>query len=191
MQDIPTQIIQAAQAGDMEAFRDIYKSSSGLVYSIAYRMTADRDLAYDVAQEVFVKVFRNLKAFEFRSAFKTWLYRIAVNTAINALRRKPRELFLEEIMENPESDPRVSVVDNGKFDQQDAKAKLDILLQQLNPDQRSCIILREIQGLNYKEIAQALKININTVRSRLARARQGLMNAARNAPRAGDGKNAF
>jgi len=175
MQDIPREIIMQASHGDMQAFEKIYKATSGFVYSVARRMLRSDDDAQDVVQEVFLKIHRNLKSFRFQSSFTTWVYRITANTAINAYRRIAKELSRRGnydyalATESAPNNTRVSI------EQKDAEGVVASLLATLNPDQRACIILREIQGLRYDEIAASLGININTVRSRLKRARQALM----------------
>jgi len=117
----------------------------------------------------------SLKAFKFASSFKTWVYRITVNTAINFYHKSGRE---QKIKSDPDlvNELREHEVDPGKMaEHEDQKRRVDRLLAKLNPDQRACVVLREMEGLDYKEIAGTLKININTVRSRLKRARETLV----------------
>jgi RNA polymerase sigma-70 factor (ECF subfamily) len=179
MEDIPRDIIEKAQAGDMDAFESIYKASSGFVYSVTLRIIDSRQEAQEVTQDVFIKIYHNLKHFEFRSSFKTWAYRIAVNTALNAYKKASKEANRRQDLDSV-IDTQIASVDTKKemVDREErahAKAELDLLLRKLNPDQRACIVLREIEGLSYEEISGALNININTVRSRLKRARVALM----------------
>jgi RNA polymerase sigma-70 factor (ECF subfamily) len=179
MEDIPRDIIEKAQTGDMDAFESIYKASSGFVYSVALRIVNSRQEAQEVTQDVFIKIYHNIKDFEFRSSFKTWAYRIAVNTALNAYKRVSKETNRRQDFDSvidtqtASVDTKKEMVD--KEERAQAKAELDLLLCRLNPDQRACIVLREIEGLSYEEISSALNININTVRSRLKRARVALM----------------
>lgn len=175
MKDIPLDLITKAAEGDRGAFEMIYRETSGFVYNIALgvvRNTADAD---DVTQEVYIRVYRNLKGFGFRSALKTWLYRITMNAALNACKRREREaeksVHDEVALEQASVEPAqgASVEDGEKRD------KVAELLGVLTPDHRACIVLREIEGLSYEQIADALHININTVRTRLKRAREALM----------------
>jgi len=175
MQDIAPGLIQKAAAGDIAAFEEIYRGTSGFVYGTAFRVTMNKSDAEDITQEVFVKLYDNLKKFEFRSSFKTWVYRITVNAAINFIKRVKKNTG-----KNINLDMQIiaSLKNEGsqsELEQKDLQGLVDSLLKELNYEQRACIVLREIEGLSYKDIAEALKININTVRSRLKRARQALL----------------
>jgi RNA polymerase sigma-70 factor (ECF subfamily) len=175
MQEIAKDLLSAAAKGDIKAFEKIYKISSGFVYSVAYRVTNSSDSAEDVTQEVFLKIYNNLKDFKFRSSFKTWIYRITVNTSINAYRKKTKDLTRKADYDKAlRYVPAPGGVEEA-VDRNEDKEQIKSLLAKLNPGQRACIILREIEDLSYKEIAAALKININTLRSRLKRARQALL----------------
>ena len=135
-----------------------------------------------MTQDVFIKIYRNLDSFEFRSSFKTWAYRITVNTALNACKKISKQEHGRQDLDSV-IDTQIASVDTKKaiLDREaasQAKAELSVLLRALNPDQRACIVLREIEGLSYEEIAGALKVNINTVRTRLKRAREALVKAS-------------
>jgi RNA polymerase sigma-70 factor, ECF subfamily len=176
--DISRETITQASQGDLKAFEQIYGATSGFVYSVAYRIVNNRADAQEVTQDAFMQIYRNLKNFKFQSSFKTWAYRIATNTAINKYRQGSRERmrlqgYEQEARRQPAADAAVEYID-----QENAEKKVSSLLQMLDTDQRACIVLREIEGLSYKEMASALNININTVRSRLKRARQALMERA-------------
>jgi RNA polymerase sigma-70 factor (ECF subfamily) len=179
MEDIPKDLIEQAQAGDMEAFESIYRAASGFVFSVALRITNSTQEAQEVTQDVFVKIYRNLKGFQFRSSFKTWAYRITANTAFNAYKRISREMNRREDFDSVANTEAVS--DDAKKEtatqeeRREKEARLESLLTMLNPEQRMCIVLREIEGLSYQEMSEALNLNINTVRSRLKRARETLL----------------
>jgi len=175
MQEPAVDIIQKASKGDLKAFEEIYKAASGFVYSCAHRVVNNASDAEEITQEVFLKVHKNLEKFEFRSSLKTWIYRITVNTAINYSKKMKREMPPHKEIENEQpladTEHRIdNIIENS-----DNERVLQALLGILNPDQKACLILREIEGLDYKEIAAALRININTVRSRLKRARETLV----------------
>ena len=175
MNEISGELLTKASRGDMEAFSAIYKGLCGFVYNVALGITQNRPDAEEVTQDVFVKIYRNLNGFGFRSSFKTWVYRITVNTAINkykiSARNNKRFVNGDEALQ--------SASDEGKgmefIDREDKRGKLESILSALSPDLRSCIVLREMEGLSYKEIAQSLAIPINTVRSRLKRPREALL----------------
>ena len=174
MQNIPKDIIIRATEGDIEAFEEIYNLSSSYVYTLAYRVTQNAEDAQEVTQDVFVSVYRNLDRFQFRSSFKTWIYRIATNMAINMYRKRSKErgrkvVFDETIgTDHPAGKTEV-------FDKEDNEARVNNMLKDLPPEQRACLVLKSIEGLKYHEIAKVLNININTVRSRLKRAREKLI----------------
>jgi RNA polymerase sigma-70 factor (ECF subfamily) len=177
MQEIPQDILIRAAEGDIAAFQEIYKVASSYVYNIAYRISSNNEEAEEITQDVFLKIYNHLKHFQFRSGIKTWIYRITVNTTINAAKKRSRELkrrvdFNEDILYQPSSE-----VLEQRLDKEENEALVNNLLKLLNPQQRACVVLRDIEGLSYKEIAQTLRININTVRSRLKRARETLLSA--------------
>lgn len=179
MDDIAVSVLERASRGDMGAFEQIYRTSSSFVYNVALRIARNSADAEEITQDVFMKIYRNLKNFKFRSAFKTWVYRIAVNTAINHYRK-----FIKEAKNRVDYDsttkyfPDTSSTAEG-VSQNDNEARLNALLEMLSPEHKACLILREIEGLRYQEIAAVLKIPVNTVRSRLKRARQALLDEAR------------
>lgn len=178
MNDIDQDILEKASQGDLEAFERVYKSASGFVYNVALRVTRNSADAEEVTQDVFMKIYHNLESFQFRSAFKTWVYRITVNTAINRYRKSSREekdrLDYDGIIETLPGAGSAAE----KAIQSDNETRLNKLLELLSPQHRACLVLREIEGLSYQEIAGSLKIPVNTVRSRLKRARQSLLEQA-------------
>ena len=177
--DIPRNILIQATDGDLEAFEEIYKLTSGFVYSVAFRITSSKSDAEEVTQDVFVQIFKNLKNFKFKSSFKTWTYRIAFNTAINKYRQTQRE-------KNHKQEYEAIAINESSYkkraefvDKENAEKTVNHLLSKLNPDEKTSIMLREIERLSYKEIAEVLKLNINTVRSRLKRARESMLEISR------------
>lgn len=175
MQDITDELLIKASSGNIAAFEEIYKATSSFVYSIAWRITRNSQDAEEVTQDVFMKLYKNLKSFEFRSAFRTWVYRIAVNCAITRYRVTAKERRRRVNYENLEEVAIEKRLSTEGLDEHDTEAKLAALLSVLNPQQRVCLILRELEGLSYKGIADILRIPINTVRSRLKRAREALL----------------
>lgn len=160
----------------MGSFEAIYKAYSGFVYNVSYRMVNNREDAEEVTQEAFLNIHRNLKYYREESSLKTWIYRIAFNSAVNVLRKRAREENrIKEYNEYVEVESSVNRKDGGTMNSDD----INVFLKSLNPEQRSCVILREIEGLSYAEIAQAEKTNVNTVRTRLKRAREKLLLAGK------------
>ncbi|MFH0827066.1 MAG: RNA polymerase sigma factor [Candidatus Omnitrophota bacterium] len=178
LDDIAPEVLERVCNGDMGAFEQIYKAFRSFVYNVALRITRNSADAEEVTQDVFMKIYRNLKRFEFRSSFRTWVYRIAMNTAINQYRRSRREeggrVDYESVAGELASE-HSTVEDLIEKDNED---RLKVLLERLNPKQKACLVLRELQGFSYAEIAATLKIPVNTVRTRLKRARQALLEGA-------------
>jgi len=176
MREIAKSTIELAAHGDMAAFEDIYKEFSSTVYTLAFGVTQNQQDAEEATQDVFVKIFRSLKNFRFDSSFSTWLYRITMNTAINIYRKRKNHGLSFTNYDEP-SDIQLAAPDISKDqrDRADAAARVAELLKNINPEHRACIVLREIEGLDYKEMADVLGIPLNTVRSRLKRAREALV----------------
>lgn len=176
---ITEDMIARARDGDMDAFERIYRAASGFVYNVALRITRHSSDAEDVTQEVFVKMHRNLKEFRLQSSCKTWLYRITVNSALSRCRRLTTEQGAMARYRNEVEVENSASPDAGEKQIGDRRRILDAMLSELEPDQRACLVMREMEGLAYAEIAEILRVPLNTVRSRLHRARKTLMAYAR------------
>ncbi len=176
MLDIDDDVIRRAAQGDAGAFEAILKSYGDLVFNVSLRVVRHREDAEEVAQEVFLTIYRKLKDFQWRSSFKTWVYRVTINTAINYAKRvagmKNRSVEYNEAVHAGESSP--SDVQQSA-EKEYAQGVVDRLLGELSEEQRACIVLRNMEGLKYEEIAGVLGIDINAVRSRLKRARVKLL----------------
>jgi RNA polymerase sigma-70 factor (ECF subfamily) len=177
--EIPQSVLEEAAQGDMRAFEEIYRAASGFVYNVALRIVRNSLDAQEVTQDVFMKIYHNLKSFGFRCSFRTWVYRIALNTAIDRYRQILRlnkgRLNYDDAQTEGSCAPDVL----RQADQLDSQAKINKLLDRLDSKQKACILLREIEGLSYKDIAGVLRVPVNTVRSRLKRGRQALLQYAR------------
>ncbi len=175
MDNITENTIIEASEGNTEAFEHIYNTYSDFVYNVAFRVVNNIDEAQEVTQEVFLTVYRKLKSFKFKSSLKTWVYRIAVNMAIDYARKRTKEQDHTVLYEENNELSRTIDPIGEKLEREQQKKTISTLLEALSPDQRVCIVLRSIEGLSYQEIAESLNININTVRSRLKRAREKLI----------------
>ncbi|MDD3374537.1 MAG: RNA polymerase sigma factor [Candidatus Omnitrophica bacterium] len=171
MQEIAQDILERSAAGDLEAFESLYKVSSGFVYTVAFRVLHRHQDAEEITQDVFVSVYKNLGKFEFRSSFKTWIYRITINAALNRAKKNSKERKTSVVLNDYQIDSE-SYKNHQEQMEKDSSGLAQELLEVLNPDQKACVILRSIEGLSYHEIAESLKIKINTVRTRLKRARE-------------------
>lgn len=171
---ISQDLLEKAVGSDIEAFEKIYKKTSPFVYNLALQIVHSKEEAEEVTQDVFLKVYRNFKKFRFRSSFSTWLYKIAINTAINKNRSRIKD---RQNIEYKDGLSPLSFEEklNGTLERMDREELVSELLKLLDEKQRFCIILREKEGLSYKEIAEILKVPINTVRTRIKRAREKLL----------------
>ncbi len=158
-------------------FESLYRAHSGMVYNVALRMTSDPGLAEETVQEVFLKVFENLDRFENRSDIKTWIYRITVNTAINLAKKISYEKRRNVALDEKITDNLVGYKDNieSNFEIKERDKKIKKLLDSLPPKYRSYVVLCDLEGLSYEEIAKIMRKNINTVRTRIKRAREKLI----------------
>jgi RNA polymerase sigma-70 factor (ECF subfamily) len=174
MQDISEDILIKASQGDLSAFEEIYKCSAGFVYSVSFRLLSNKEDAEEVTQEVFMNIYRSLKDFRFDSSFKTWVYRISVNTAINYSKKISKHRH--DSLNRKETLEWTSGEDiRQKIDASAQEAEAMNLLKNLPQDQKTCLVLRSMEGLSYQEIADVLSIPINTVRTRIKRARETML----------------
>ncbi|MCL2747097.1 MAG: sigma-70 family RNA polymerase sigma factor [Oscillospiraceae bacterium] len=174
-------LIARAAGGDQGAFETLVKNYEKQVYSLALRMSRNRDDAYDLSQEVFLRVYRALPSFMGDSSFSTWLYRLSHNICLDHLRKtkRRRELPLtlpsEDGGEERERDlPDTRYDPERQWEKKELQEAIAHAMGSLRPDQRAVLTLREIQGLSYDEIADVLALPAGTVKSRLARAREAL-----------------
>ena len=163
--------MRACQDADPEAQRELYECYKTKVYSLAFYLSGDAELAKDLTQEIFLKVFRDLRAFRFESSFGSWLYRLATNTCLNALRsrRTRREVGIEEVTGTAAEIDADSLLEQQQVDRSIQRAVRKAMLS-LKPPLRAVVVLRYIENLSYGEIAEALSCSVGTVAARLSRA---------------------
>ena len=173
-------LVQRCAARDESACAELVAEHQRMVVQLAVNLLGDRDEALDLSQEVFLRVFRTIHRFRGQSALRTWIYRIAVNQARNRhrfWRRRHRndQVSLDaHIAAHGEFPSTLGLRPDRVFEQKQLGQRLQDALDQLPFDQRTAIVLREIDGLSYDDIAVALGVAIGTVKSRLTRARQAL-----------------
>ncbi len=170
-------LVTRAQGGDREAYGQLAEAARPAVYAVAWRMTHDKETAMDVTQEALLRGWRSLKKFKGGSKLSTWLVRIAVNVVLNmqrSKRRKPLALAGEAIgsLADPSERRPEDAASAGELRVAFARA-----LDELPESLRAAVVLREVEGASYKEIATALDIPIGTVMSRLHNARKRLREA--------------
>jgi RNA polymerase sigma-70 factor (ECF subfamily) len=178
--DSDQQLVERVQAGDKSAFDLLVRKYQHRVLKLVSRFVSDAAEAEDVAQEAFLKAYRALASFRGDSAFYTWLYRIAINTAKNALvsnRRRPVDFDLD--LQDPEQYDRHARLKEGDTPEgvlltEEIRNVVERAMEQLPEDLRTAIILRELEGLSYEEIAEAMDCPVGTVRSRIFRAREAI-----------------
>ena len=170
--------LEELKAGDREAFAQMVDQTSGHVYHVALQILGDEQDAEDVLQETYLKALRSLPTFEGRSSLMTWLYRIAVNEALMAVRRrKPQALSVEEPDSDDESDSReMEIVDfcclpEGELLSAESRRALAQAVQHLPANLRVVFVMRDTQGLSIQDTAEALGLSENNVKTRLLRAR--------------------
>lgn len=176
-------LIRKAKQGNMTAFEKLILQHEKTVYNIAYRMFHNEEDAKDMSQEVFIKVFRWIEKFDENAAFSTWLYRIAVNTCIDEIRkRKGKETYsMEENYETDDGEMKKQYVYDGptpeeSYLQKEMAEDVQGAINQLSPDHKTLVILRDVQGFSYAEIAEIVDCSLGTVKSRISRARLQLKN---------------
>ncbi len=183
-----TMLINRLRAGEMNAFEDVVETYSPLVYALAFRILNDREDARDVAQETFLKVFRHFDRFRGDASLKTWICKIAINQARSTdrwWRRRSRAetVSLDEPLptmldseERVQSDliPSRDASPEAEAIRTERSRQIDQALARIRKDFRVAVLLRDLEGLAYDEIAYALGISVGTVKSRIARGREML-----------------
>lgn len=171
-------LVTAARRGELAAFNQLVLRYQSVAYNVAFRIMGDAEAAADATQEAFLKAYRGLDGFRGES-FKAWLLRIVTNTCYDQLRARQRRPSsgLEDIVEDVEHTWRLA--EGGESpDEYAERVELNRVLQwalaQLPPDQRTVVVLSDIEGLSYEEIAVVMNIRLGTVKSRLSRARARL-----------------
>jgi RNA polymerase sigma-70 factor, ECF subfamily len=183
--DADAPLIERVKAGDVKAFEMLVVKYQRRIERLIGRMVRDVDLVPDIAQETFIRAYRAIPQFRGESAFYTWLYRIAVNTAKKALMELKRDPLVTESARasRDEDDETSSRVENELSDGETPEAVLaskqiasavNFAIEALSDDLRQAITLREIEGLSYEEIAELMNCPIGTVRSRIFRAREAI-----------------
>ena len=174
-------LFSKAQAGDMQAFEIFIINYEKLIYNAAYRMLPNPYDAEDIAQEVMIKVYKNISKCKNIASFKSWLLKIVHNTSIDEIRKRKNKATIsldkefegdDGPMENQllkdENTPETELI------KKDTARQIQKAIENLPADYRSVIVLRDVAGLSYEEIAKVTGVNLGTVKSRIARARSNL-----------------
>jgi len=182
-----SELIARAVVGDGGAFAQLIGPFEAKVYSLAYRISGNRDDAADLAQEAFLKVFRALGRFKGDSSFSTWLYRVVSNACLDQLRRRRRSVPVVSMDDPIDTDTGGLRRDVGDVTYEpeelalraEVQAEIRAAVAGLPLDHRMAIVLRDFEGFSYEEIARVLGCNLGTVKSRISRARSTLRDRLR------------
>ena len=175
-------LVAKAQTGDTAAFDELVTRYRSRAFSMIYNLVRNEQDAWDLTQDGFVKAWKNIGRFRGQSAFYTWLYRILMNVGIDALRRRQIEggiefddaIGLHHLEPGAATTPRAELEPATRLGDKEIRARIDEAITRLSPEHRAVIVMREIDGLDYQEIADAMECSLGTVMSRLFYARKKL-----------------
>ena len=173
-------LVERCRAGEEAACAELVSTHQRMVFGLALHLLGDRDEALDLSQEVFLRVFRTLSSFRGQSALRTWIYRIVVNQARNRQRwwrrrHRSEQVSLDEHLQQfGDMESSGDLPPDRLLASKETAARIWQALDRLPFDQRTALVLREVDGLRYEEIAFTLGVAVGTVKSRLTRARQAL-----------------
>ena len=178
-------LVKQCQTGNTEAFDQLVTRYRTRVFAMIYNMVHNEQDAWDLAQDSFVKAWKSIGRFRGRSSFYTWIYRIVMNVTIDWLRKKQVKgagaefndaIQLKEIEPASRTLPKADPLPHERMEQSEIRARIDNAIAQLSPEHRAVILMKEIEEMQYHEIAEALGCSIGTVMSRLFYARKKLQN---------------
>ena len=171
-------LVQRAKQGNMEALEELLQRHEKIVYYIVLRTMGAGEDVKDISQEVFLKAYRNLSKFDGKSTFSTWIYRIAVNTCIDEMRkRKGKQTYsLDAELEQEDGNYQRQFADTADTPEQslirqELRQEVVTALEQLSPEHKTALVLREMQGFSYEEISEITQTPLGTVKSRISRAK--------------------
>lgn len=177
------QLIRQCQEGNRQAFMELVKAYQSMVFAVLYRLLQDKEEIEDVAQEVWVKVYQSIRKLKSPAAFRSWLHRIVVNAFRDRMRQKGNHIAfsLDDDLRMEDGDSiQMELEAPGLLPEEELlrtewQEHLEEAIRELPPSHRAVIVMREIQGMSYEEIAYAMDISLGTVKSRIARAREKLI----------------
>ena len=169
-------LIKRAANGDPEAFEDLIRAHEGRMYAVTLRMCGNRDDAQDCMQEAMLRIYRAMDSFRGQSSFGTWVYRITMNTCLDELRRKKvrQSTSLDAMLDTgwaPTDENENPELHSLRGEQ---RRSIEKAISKLPDDMKAAVVLRDVQGFSYEEIARVLNANIGTIKSRISRGREKL-----------------
>jgi RNA polymerase sigma-70 factor, ECF subfamily len=187
--DVPElDLVRQAQAGDTGAFDQLVSRYRTRVFGMIYNMVHNEQDAWDLAQDSFLKAWKSIARFRGQSSFYTWIYRIVMNVTIDSLRKKQIRgggaefddaIQLKEIDPASRTVPHADALPHERMEHKEIRSRIDAAIAQLSPEHRAVILMKEIEEMQYHEIAESLGCSIGTVMSRLFYARKKLQNLLR------------
>jgi len=181
-------LVKRCQAGDTEAFDQLVGRYRTRVFGMIYNMVHNEQDAWDLAQDSFLKAWKSIARFRGQSSFYTWIYRIVMNVTIDSLRKKQVRgggaefddaIQLKEIDPASRTVPHADALPHERMEHNEIRSRIDAAIAQLSPEHRAVILMKEIEDMQYHEIAESLGCSIGTVMSRLFYARKKLQNLLR------------
>jgi RNA polymerase sigma-70 factor (ECF subfamily) len=182
------ELVKQCQTGQTEAFDELVTRYRTRVFAMIYNMVHNEQDAWDLAQESFVKAWKSIKRFRRQSSFYTWIYRIVMNVTIDWLRKKQIKgagtefddsIQLKEVDPASRTLPKADPLPHERMQRSEIRKKIDTAIAQLSPEHRAVILMKEIEDMQYHEIAETLGCSIGTVMSRLFYARKRLQHLLR------------
>lgn len=176
------ELVARSQSGDTSAFNELVTRYRNRAYAMIYNMVRNEQDAWDLAQDGFLKAWKSISRFRGQSSFYTWLYRILMNVTIDAMRRKQIEggtefddqIGLQNIAPGAPTAPKSEMEPAERMSDKEIRLRIDEAIEKLSPEHRTAIVMREIDGLEYTEIAEQMGCSLGTVMSRLFYARKKL-----------------
>lgn len=173
------ELLMRAKSGDEAAFEEIVKMYQQKICSTIFFMVKNENIVEDLAQEVFIKIYRNIGKFNAESSLYTWIYRITMNTCIDQIKKEKRFTYINPVIETEDGDMEVQYEDETQkldeiLEEKIRREKLIKAIKKLPAEQRALIVLRDVRQFKYMEIAEMLKLNLGTVKSKINRSRQAL-----------------
>lgn len=181
MAEVESVLIRKAKNGDIHAFENLIENHRKRVYNIAFKMLHNQEDAYDITQEVFIRVFKSMKGFREEASFSTWIYRITKNACLDELRKRKNKatVSMDEDLETEDGTIKRQVEDcspgpDALYESMELRDIVRTAIELLSDEHKFVIILRDLQGFSYEEIAKVLECPEGTVKSRINRARKAL-----------------
>lgn len=169
-------LIERAIRGDARAFNELMSGQERRMYAVAMRMFGNKEDAEDCLQDAMLRIYRAISGFKFQSSFSTWVYRVTMNTCLDELRRRKSRpnTSLDGLLDSGWSPTDGRDTPEQHALRSEVRGSIYAFIRELPEDMRAAVVLRDIQGLSYEDIAKALNANVGTVKSRISRGREKL-----------------